>query len=373
MVERLRRMLVKEFLQLLRDPRMRFVVFVVPVIQTLVFGYAVNMDVRDYPAVVVDLDRSPRSRALLSGMTASGAFRFVMDTRDMEAAAGMLDRGDAGAIFRVDPGFGGDVEAGRPGKLQMIIDGSDANSARIAIDYASRIVARHAAELRSRSGGAPARRPGGIVLVPRAAFNPNLESRKGFVPGVIAMVVMLLTLMLTSMAIVREKEIGTIEQILVSPISPTEFILGKTIPFAIIGYIDVVIVALVAVFWFDVPMRGSIPILFLGTTCFFLCTLGIGLLISTVSRTQQQAMLTVFLVYFPAILLSGFMFPIANMPPFARVLTLADPLRYYLVIVRSIFLKGAGMAILWPQIAALFGMGIATLAFAVSRFRKTSA
>ncbi|HEY5995619.1 MAG TPA: ABC transporter permease [Candidatus Deferrimicrobiaceae bacterium] len=373
MGERLRRMLVKEFLQLLRDPRMRFVIFIVPVIQTLVFGYAVNMDVRDFPVAVVDLDRSPASRALLAGFTGSGTFRFVLRTGDFGEAVRLVDRGEAGAILRIDPGFADAAGAGRTARFQLLVDGSDANSARIAIDYAARIAARHSLEMRAARIGGAARRAAGVTLVPRAWFNPNLDSRKVFVPGVIAMLVMLLTLMLTSMAIVREKEIGTIEQILVSPITPAEFILGKTIPFALIGYFDVAVVSAVGVWWFDVPLRGSIPLLFLGTSCFFMCTLGLGLLISTVSRTQQQALLTVFLVYFPSILLSGFMFPIANMPPAARLLTLLDPLRYFLVIVKGIFLKGVGMDVLWPQFAALTAMGAATLALAVSRFRKTLA
>ncbi|MBE0603816.1 MAG: ABC transporter permease, partial [Deltaproteobacteria bacterium] len=177
----------------------------------------------------------------------------------------------------------------------------------------------------------------------------------------------------TSMAVVREKEVGTIEQLLVSPITPTEFILGKTLPFAIVGYVDVLLVTLVGVLWFDVPIRGSVPLLAVASTFYLMTTLGIGLLISTVCRTQQQAMMTVFFVFFPCILLSGFMFPIENMPPAARYLTYLDPLRYFLVILRGIFLKGAGAEVLWPQMAALLAMGVATLAAATLRFRKTVA
>jgi ABC-2 type transport system permease protein len=371
MIERLRRMLVKEFLQMLRDPRMRTIIFIVPVVQTLVFGYAVSMDVRALPVAVVDLDRGPASRDLLARFPAADTFRFVRETRSAAEAVRLLDEGTVGAILRIDPGFGEDVARGRTAQLQLIVDGSDANTARIAIDYAARIAGGFSKDrLRARRApGAPL--PGRVALVHRAWFNPNLESRIYFVPGVIAMLVMLLTLMLTSMSIVREKEIGTIEQILVSPITPAEFILGKTIPFAAVGYIDVVLVAVVGVSWFGVPLRGSLALLFLATTLFFLSTLGIGLLVSTVSRTQQQALLTVFLVYFPSILLSGFMFPVANMPEPVRVLTLLNPLRHFTEVVRAIFLKGTGVAFLWPQLGWLLALGLSMMAVAVARFRKT--
>ncbi len=369
-------MVVKEFLQVLRDPRMRLMIFLMPLIQVMVFGYAVSTDVRDVPTAVVDFDRTPASRELLSRFAGSGYFRFVAQPRDAGAVAGLLDRGAAEAVLRIDQGFAADLAGGRTARLQVIVDGTDSNTAGIVLGYAGRIAGdfsdRVFLDRLSRMGGA-GRRPGGVALVPRAWFNENLESRNYYVPGVIAMIVMLITLMLTSMAVVREKEIGTIEQILVSPITPAEFILGKTIPFAIIGYANVFLVAGIGIFWFDVPIRGSV-LLLLGATAFYLMTtLGIGLLISTVSRTQQQAMMTVFFVYLPAVLLSGFMFPIANMPRAVQLLTYANPLRHFLVIVRGIFLAGAGAKTLWPQMAALLGIGVATLAVAARRFRKTLA
>ena len=376
MAERLQRMLVKEFLQVLRDPRMRLMIFLMPLIQVMVFGYAVSTDVRDVPTAVVDFDGTSASRELLSRFAGSGYFRFVARSRDPAVVQRLLDRGDAGAILRIDGGFEEDLKSGRTARLQVIVDGTDSNTAGIVLDYAGRIAGdfsdRILFERLSRVRGAGPR-PGGIVLVPRAWFNENLESRNYYVPGVIAMIVMLITLMLTSMAVVREKEIGTIEQILVSPITPVEFILGKTIPFALIGYADVVLVAGIGIFWFDVPIRGSVLLLLGATTLYLMTTLGIGLLISTVSRTQQQAMMTVFFVYLPAVLLSGFMFPIANMPPAVQLLTYANPLRYFLVVVRGIFLKGAGPETLWPQMAALCAIGVATLAIAARRFRKTLA
>ena len=376
MWERLRNMLIKEFLQVLRDPKMRGVIFVMPLIQVMVFGYAVTTDVRDVPVAVVDFDQSVASRELLSRFSASGYFRFVSQTQSVSHAGLLLDKGKVSAILRIDHGFEGDQRAGRTAKLQVITDGSDSNTAGIVLDYAARIGGRYSEKvLLSRfsrlRGEGPL--PGTVELASRAWFNENLESRNFYVPGVIAIIVMLITLMLTSMAVVREKEIGTIEQILVSPITSVEFVLGKTLPFALIGYADVLLVAAVGVFWFEVPIRGSVILLLVATTFYLMTTLGIGLFISTVSRTQQQAMMSVFFFYFPAVLLSGFMFPIANMPPLVQYLTYANPLRYFLVVLRGIFLKGAGPSTLWPQMAALLVMGLVTLFITTRRFRKTLA
>jgi ABC-2 type transport system permease protein len=374
--ERLRNMLIKEFLQVLRDPKMRGIIFVMPLVQVMVFGYAVTTDVRDVPVAIVDFDQSVASRDLLSRFSASGYFRFVAHTRDLSRANHLLDKGSVRAILRIDQGFEADLRAGRTAKLQVIADGTDSNTAGIVLDYTERIAGEYSGKVllarRSRLGG-EVPLPGRVELVSRAWFNENLESRNFYVPGVIAIIVMLITLMLTSMAVVREKEIGTIEQLLVSPITPTEFILGKTLPFALIGYADVLLVAVVGVFWFEVPIRGSLPLLLVATTFYLMTTLGIGLFISTVSRTQQQAMMSVFFFYFPAVLLSGFMFPIANMPPLVQYLTYANPLWYFLVILRGIFLKGVGVRVLWPQMAALLLLGVATLAVATRRFRKTLA
>jgi len=374
MFERLERMIVKEFLQVLRDPRMLGVIVMVPLIQTLVFGYAVSTDVRDVPTAVVDFDRSVASRELLSGFFSSGHFRVVLATQDMSRAEALVDAGSAGAILRIDAGFAGDLSAGRTARLQLLVDGTDSNTAAVVLGYANRIAGAFSEKARverlSRAGGRVPPREG-IDLIPRAWFNENLESRNFFVPGVIAILVMLVTMMLTSMAVVREKEVGTIEQLLVSPITPAEFILGKTLPFAIIGYADVLLVTVLGVLWFGVPIRGSIPLLFVATTFYLMTTLGIGLLISTVSRTQQQAMMAVFFVYFPCVLLSGFMFPIENMPIPVQYFTYANPLRYFLVVLRGIFLKGAGPGILWPQVAALLLIGAAMLSVATLRFRKT--
>ena len=374
MWERLRNMMIKEFLQVLRNPKMRGIIFVMPLVQVMVFGYAVTTDVRDIPVAVVDFDRSVASRELLSRFSASGYFRFVAHTRDVPTASHLLDKGSVRAILRIDPGFEADLQAGRTAKLQVIADGTDSNTAGIVLDYTGRIAGAFSGEVlldrTSRlGGGGPL--PGRVELVSRAWFNENLESRNFYVPGVIAIIVMLITLMLTSMAVVREKEIGTIEQLLVSPITPAEFILGKTLPFVLIGYIDVALISTVGALVFDVPVRGSLWLLFLATTLFLMSSLGLGLLISTVSQTQQQAMMSAFFIIFPAMLLSGFAFPIENMPEPVQWLTLLNPLRYYMVIIRGIFMKGVGIDILWPQLATLGGLGAVLLSLAVTRFHKT--
>jgi ABC-2 type transport system permease protein len=256
----------------------------------------------------------------------------------------------------------------------LLVDGSDSNTARFVVNYSTTIantfnVGIVLAQAQRRAGHTLAL--GGVDLRPRAWFNADLESRNFYVPGIIATLVMLVSLMLTSMAIVREKEVGTIEQIMVTPIRPVEFILGKCLPFGIIGYINVVMVTIVGLYWFEIPMRGSFLLLLVGTTFYLLSTLGIGLFISTVSRTQQQAMMTTFFFFFPAMLLSGFVYPIANMPEVVQWLTFLNPLRYFLIIIRGVFLKGIGLDVLWPQLAALLVMGLAVMSFAVSRFHKT--
>ena len=374
MFERIRHMLVKEFLQLFRDPQMLRVLILPPVLQVLLFGYAVTTNIRNAPTVVVDLDRTASSRDLVSRFFSSGHFRLVRETADFREAEERMNRGSAGVILRVDPGFEGAIRSNRTADLQVIVDGTDSNTASIVLSYAARITGEYSGSVRlSRMRRHPVPYPGPptVAIDSRAWFNENLESRFTFLPGIIAFIVMLVAVMLTSMAVVREREIGTLEQILVTPITPAEYILGKTLPFALVGFGEILLVATVGVLWFDLPLRGSIPLLFVCSALFLSTALGIGLLISTVSRTQQQAMLTVFLYFMPAVLLSGFLFPIANMPGPAQGLTYLNPLRYYLVILRGVFLKGTGAAVLWPQMAALLFLGGATLAVAIRRFRKT--
>lgn len=376
MFERVKHMLIKEFIQIFRDPKMKGVIFLMPIIQLLVFGYAVTTDVRNIKTVVCDLDNSASSRKIISEFAGSGYFEIIEYTDSQQQATYLLDKAKAQVIIRLNKGFHGNLIAGQKASIQIILDGTDSNTAGIALGYAARIIGTFSENIlieriNKMQGSAPL--SGTVALEPRAWFNENLESRNFYVPGVIAIIVMLITLMLTSMAVVREKEIGTMEQIMVTPITSTEFILGKTVPFALIGFADVAMITLVGFLWFKVPIRGNLILLFVATALYIMTTLGIGLLISTVSQTQQQAMMSTFFFYFPAVLLSGFMFPIANMPKAIQWFTFLNPLRYFLVIVRGIFLKGVGPEILWPQMVALTIMGCAFLWFASKRFKKTIA
>ena len=374
MFERIKHMLIKEFIQVFRDPRMRMVIFVIPCLQVFVIGYAISMDVKHVRTALFDLDNSQSSRELAASFARSGYFDVVERIGTDEEATALLDRGKVSAVLHIMHGFADDLQAGRTAQLQVLVDGADSNTASIVISYASKIAAAYSEKIlveryRRRLGAIEL--PGRPVLETRAWFNENLESRNFFVPGVLVIVVSVVTLLLTSMAVVREREIGTMEQIMVTPITPLEFILGKTVPFVVIGFIDVALVTLIGVFWFEVPIRGNPALLFFATGLYLMTMLGIGLFISTVSHTQQQAMISTFFFFFPAMLLSGFAFPIANMPEPVQWLTLFDPLRYFLVIVRAIFLKGVGMDILWPQMLALGVMGVSMLWLASKRFHKT--
>ena len=374
MFERLRAMLIKEFIQVLRDPRMRFVVFVIPAVQTIIFGYAVNTDVRHVATAIYDLDNSSYSREFADRFIRSGYFELQERVTDEARARELIDRGEVKAVLRMNHGFGAGISGGRGGAVQLILDGTDSNTAGIVLNYAAKIVAGYSSQLQLEATSRAAGRPvviRGVELSSRAWYNENLESRNFYVPAVITNIVFIITMLLSSMAVVREKEIGTIEQVIVTPISKGEFILGKTVPFVLIGFINVALISLVAVFWFEVPLRGSIVLLFGATALFLMSSLGIGLLISTISRTQQQAMMSAFFVIFPAMLLSGFAFPIESMPQPVQWITYLNPMRFFLVIIRSIFQKGVGMEILWPQLLALCIIGVSILSCAVLRFKKT--
>jgi ABC-2 type transport system permease protein len=376
MFDRLRAMLIKEFIQVFRDPRMRIVLFVIPALQTVIFGYAVNMDAKNIPTAVLDRDNSAESRELAAIMESSGYFKTVARIDRYDQAGALLDRGRVRAALVIEHGFAAELRAGKPTPVQVLLDGSDSNTAGVIGGYLGRLATayntRLQADYAARHLGLPPR-IGRVELVSRAWFNDNLESPPFYVPAVITNILFVITMLLSSLAIVREKEIGTIEQVIVTPIRKGEFILGKTLPFVLIGYIDVALISTVGALVFHVPVRGSLWLLFLATTLFLMSSLGLGLLISTVSQTQQQAMMTAFFIIFPAMLLSGFAFPIENMPEPAQWLTLLNPLRYYMVVIRGLFLKGIGIDILWPQLAALGGLGLALLALAVKRFHKTLA
>lgn len=365
--------IVKEFLELRLDPRALRVVIVAPVIQLTLLGYAATLDIKDVPTIVVDQDRTPASRELVSRFDASPYFTITSTRQSTAGVDNELLQGAAWLALVVPAGYGEGLAEGRAPIVQAIVDGTDGNSSNIVVGYAGSLVAEYGAELAERRLPPDLRR-GALTPRVRVWFNPQLESRLFMVPAVLALVLLVMTTMLTAMAIVREKELGTLEQLNVTPISRMELMVGKLVPYGLIGLVDVVLVMAVAIFWFQVPMRGN-PVLLLGLSLvYLLTTLGLGLFVSTISRTQQQAMMTTaFFVMMPMVYLSGFIVPIENMPVAIQQVSYALPLRYYLVIVRSIFLKGVGLETLWPQAAALFGLGVAIFALAVARSSKRMA
>jgi ABC-2 type transport system permease protein len=380
MRERLIEIIRKEFRQTFREPRMRTMLFLPPIIQLLVFGYAVNLDVSHSTMAWMDQDRTPQSRELLAAFQGSGRFEIRATPANDREVQALLDANKVDMVVRVLPGFERDIERGRSTAVQILINGTNSNTASIVSGYASSIVANFAGQalqVQSRNLLTARMAPGPVHpgvpqlnLQSRAWFNPDLLSRNYFVPGIVVNIIMQITLMLTSMAIVREKEIGTMEQLMVTPIRPIELMLGKTLPFALVGLVDTALVIMVSLLLFHVPFRGSIVLLFACAILFLMTTLGAGLFISTISRTQQQAMMTTFLFFQPFFLLSGFAFPIRNMPQSIQYLTLLDPLRYFIEIVRGLFLKGTGVAVLWPQMVALAIFGVVILSLSALRFHK---
>jgi ABC-2 type transport system permease protein len=362
--ERVFEMVRKEFRQIFRDSRLRRMIFVAPVIQLLAFGYAVSTDVRNVSTLVVDHDHTRASRELIEAFQASGYFRIEGYADRPAEIVDALDHGTAVLGVVVPQGFERDASEGRA-RVQLLFDGTNSNLATVARGYAERIVLSQGVQP-TVAGAA------GIDLRSRAWFNPDLDSRDYNVPAVIGALLMLICLILTSLAVVREREIGTLEQLLVSPLRPGELILGKTLPFALIGTVELVLVVTIALTWFHIPFRGNPLLLLLASVLFLFTALGTGLLISTISNTQQEAFMSGFLVFLPSLLLSGFMFPVNSMPRFFQVLTLVIPLRHYLEIVRAVFLKGAGFEALWHQLLALLVMGVALLWAAARRFRGES-
>ena len=364
----------KEVIELRQDPRIFGIIFIAPVVQLAVLGYAATTDVRNVPIVVVDADRSTGSQDLISRFTGSGIFELVDVVSDERQVDRYLESGDAWMALSIPANFGESVAAGRPATLQVVADGSDANSTNIALGYANNLLTGYAQEMveRRRTSGAAAVSMGGSIE-PRVRvwFNPTLESRYFMLPGIFALLLLVVTSNLSSMAIVREREIGTLEQLNVTPLGRLELIVGKLLPYGIIGLIDVLIVLVVIVFWFEVPLRGSFWLLFGMSVIYLLTTLGLGLFISTISHTQQQAMMTsTFFFLIPMMYLSGFVFPIENMPDVIQPITYLIPLRYFVVILRGIFLKGVGLETLWPQALALLGWGVAILMLAYMRSSK---
>ena len=374
MLARLKQLLIKEFIQVFRDKRTRFVLIGPPIIQMLIFGYAATFEIHHVATAVLDLDHSQESRDLISRFTSSPYFDVQHQLTDSRQVEDLIDRGQATVALKINPGFAEKLRKGQTAPLQVIVDATNSNTALIASGYINQIAlgfARNYQQDRiNRISPQLSERIPSVQLEQRPWYNPELRSRWFFVPGIVGSLTLVLVVNLTAFAVVREREIGTLEQIMVTPIRPAEFILGKTLPFFLIGLLDVSLIAVVGTLWFQVPFRGQISVLVIGAILFLLCMLGVGLLISTVSSTQQQALVTSFFFIMPAVTFSGFGFPINTMPQWLQYLTYASPLRYFLVVLRGTYLKGVGMDILWPQMLAMAALGLGLLAMAVLRFHK---
>ncbi|MFA5098524.1 MAG: ABC transporter permease [Candidatus Margulisiibacteriota bacterium] len=370
---RLFHLMKKEFIQLLRDRRLIGFILVAPVIQLLIFGYVATTDVRDIPAAFMDSDKSRDSRQLLSSFKNSGYFILKYEAGDQKHEKMLLDSGRVKAAINIPPEYSRDLKSKGTAKVQFIVDGTNSNVAGIAMGYISGIVYQDSLRLlEERYGG-----PGGILekirlIEPKVRIfhNQQQKSINYMVPGVIAVLLMMLTSILTSVSIVKEKESGTLEQIIVTPIKPYELMLGKMVPYIILAFIDMVLVIMVGSLWFGVPILGSIVLLVVLSLLFILTSLGVGLYISTISSTMQQTILSVIFFMIPSMLLSGFIFPIDNMPDIIKAFTYIIPMRYFLTVVRGIFLKGIGIEYLWGEAAALFVLGAVIFSMAVVKFKK---
>ena len=372
-LQRIKALLYKEIKQALRDRRMRIVIFITPLIELFLFGYAVNTDVRDIRTVACDRADTSISRGLTDAFQASGYFRIVQRTQDLRVAEALVDKGDAQVILVIPEHFSRDLHRGRIADLQMIVEGTDSIVASNAVSYGSLIIAAHFQKLAKPPPAiatTTSTRSPQVKAETRVWFNPDLKSRNFFVPGVIALLLTLVSLVLTSFSIVREWEVGTMEQLIVTPLKPIELIVGKTLPFFLVGLIDLVLIFLVGTLWFRIPFRGNILLLAFSAVLYLINALSIGILISTISRTQQQALMVIFFYFNPSMLFSGFVFPIYNIPLLMRWIAYINPLTYFLVIVRGVFLKGVGISVLWPQLLFLALAGPILLGISVKRFHK---
>lgn len=374
----LRSILIKEFKQLFRDVKMRIILFVPPIIMVIVFGYAATTDVTSIRMAVLDDDKNQFSRDLIERFVSSNYFLPVRYLHSEKEIIPLMDSGEVEVYIHLEKKLSRRIKSGKDAAIQIIIDGTDSNRAAVIVSYVNGIVNQLSqGALRERIKTLVISRSLGgmrikkiVQLQERVFFNPDLSSRNFFLPGVIGLLISLITVMLTSMSIVKERETGTIEQIIVSPIKPVELIAGKTIPFIIIGFVDIFIITIVAIAWFNVPFNGSFLFLLFSSFLYILSTIAVGLFISTISKTQQQAMLSFFLFFLPAILLSGFIFPIYSMPESIQAVTYVNPLRYFMTIIRGVFLKGVGLEALWRDISALLLIGITLIFLSARRFSK---
>lgn len=372
MWKRIRHIIRKEFIQAVRDPRLRIFILLPPLIQLLTYGYAINFDYRQIPLGIWDEANTPQSREFIRRFSENQYFQLVAIIDGQAELQDLINRNRITLAVHIPYDFSRRLAAGQRSPVQLILDGTDSNAALITSRYANTVMFDFAIEIlneRLNRLGLGQAGSGPLFIEERTWFNPNRISAHSFIPGVVAMVVMLVSLQLTALAVVREKELGTLEQLLVSPIRPLELMLGKTIPFVIISLVDVALVIIAGILWFEVPFRGNLLVLLLGTILFLFCTVGGGLFISTFSRTQQQAMMVSVFFFMPAILLSGLVFPIHNMPWAAQLFTYINPLRYFIIVLQDLFLKGVGLAVLWPQFAAMGLLGVVLLGLSVWRFQ----
>ena len=375
MLGRIYHLLVKEFLQLRRDKSARFRLLIPPIIQMLLFGYAATFEVFNVATVLLDQDQTQESRALVADFAHSSRFKMVTVTQGRKQVQDAVESSSAQVGVVIPQGFSELLRKGQSAPVQVLLDGTNSNTALIALGYVSQICASfgqpYALDLAQRTGRSLGHPIANVQLQERYWYNPNLNSRWFFIPGLIGTLTLITIVNLTAFAIVREREVGTLEQILVTPIQPIEFIIGKTLPFFLIGLFEVAIVAVFGMLWFHVPFKGNPLVLMLGTSLFLLSALAIGLLISTLCKTQQQAFSSNFFVLNPMFILSGFSFPISSMPDALQWLTYLDPLRYFLVIIRATYLKGVGIDVLWPQMLGLAALGLSLFAMAVMRLQKS--
>ena len=355
----------KELLLVLKDPRSRFSILAPPLVQLIVFGYAATYEVRDLPLVVLDESRTPQSRELVADFAQSDAFRQVASVRDVRELTRMIDHQEARAGLHLGSSFARELEQGRAPRIQFLSDGRSSNTAAISGGYARAIVAAY--ERRRR--GAPAR---GVLAVTRVWFNPNYSSRWFFVPAIMAQLVLVQVILLSALSVARERELGTFDQLLVSPYRPWELLVGKATPALLVGCLQALLALVAAVAWFQVPLRGSLTALAVGLGAFIMSACGVGLFVSSLSRTMQQALLGSFLFLMPSVLLSGLTTPVEDMPRWIQVINQVNPLKYALTIVRGVFLRGSQLADLQLEVLALALIGVATLCAAALMFRSRS-
>jgi len=362
----------KEVRQTLRDRRIMFMLLIAPLIQTTIFGFAVDFDVDNVATVVVDQDRSAASRDLTRRLLADGTLRRAGEAGSPAEAERAVDDGRAAAVLVLPRGLSDDLAAGRPVEVQVVLDGTDPNRAGVAGGAASRFFGEAGESLRRarlQAAGRPP--PAQAVLEPRVAYNPRLKTAPYLVPGIAGTLLVIVTTLVTAMGLSREREMGTMEQVLVTPIKPLWLLTGKLLPFLVIGLFEVLLLLAVGTWVFAVPIRGSLLVGLAGVLLYVFSTLGVGLLISTMSQNQQQAFLGAFIFMMPAILLSGVMTPIRAMPDWLQYVTYVNPVRHFAEVMRGVLLRGAGFADLWSQLGALAVLGFGIMGLAVSRFRTT--